>query len=152
MNKYHLFCGDQILPGYINVDKFNEKADLVCDVMQLTGENIVDEVLMNHGLEHLPFDQASELLKKLYKMLAKKGKLILTHPDALAAAQGLVDRTMSPRKFEMLIWGYQSNPGEFHYSGYTPETMKKKLKEAGFKKIHISHNRRPYEMEVVAEK
>lgn len=153
--KYHLFCGDDIRPHYINVDKLNRKADLVMDVIdfaRVTPENSAEEILMNHGIEHLPFEQAALLVQKSYKMLVKGGKLILVHPDALAAAQGLVDRTISPHKFEMLIWGYQSNPGEFHYSGFTPETMKDLLKSAGFKKVHISHKRRVYEMEVVATK
>lgn len=152
MNKYNLFCGDEILPGYLNVDKFNEKANLVCDVMQLSGENIADEVRMNHGLEHLDFKSGEELIKKLYRMLAFGGKLILVHPDASAAAVGLAKGTINARKFEMLIWGYQSNEGEYHYSGYTPETMKRLLEEAGFKRIRITHPRRFYEMKVVARK
>lgn len=153
--KYHMFCGDKILSGYVNIDKFNKKADVVRDVTRMNSfywRQPVTEVRMSHGLEHLDFNKAEGLLQMTYRILTSGGKLILVHPDALAAAEGLVKGTISERKFEMLVWGYQSNAGEYHYSGYTPKTIQERLKKVGFTKIKITHPRKPYEMKVEATK
>lgn len=149
MKRYHFFCGDNIIPGYINVDLYNPKADLVANVLAIEDTN-VDEIYMSHGLEHLTFADADTFLKKAYKMLQLGGILKMVHPDLVGAAK--LFSSVSSRKWEMLIYGYQSNPGEYHYSGYTPRSLRKKLAGVGFTDIKIRHERRFYEMTVKAIK
>lgn len=84
--KLNLGCGYQILPGYVNVDKYS-KSDLSLDLETFPwpwADSSVDEILMSHVLEHLgaSTDLYFKIIKELYRV-CKNGALIkirVPHP------------------------------------------------------------------------
>jgi len=84
--KLNLGCGQNLLPGYINVDKFGSP-DIHCDLEQFpwpweTGS--VDEIVLHHVLEHLgqSTDTFIGIIKELHRV-CKNGSLIrisVPHP------------------------------------------------------------------------
>jgi predicted SAM-dependent methyltransferase len=84
--KLNLGCGQNLLPGYINVDKFGSP-DVQCDLEQFPwpwGTGSVDEIVLHHVLEHLgqSTDTFIGIVKELYRV-CKNGSLIrisVPHP------------------------------------------------------------------------
>ena len=70
--KLNLGCGSQILDGWLNVDKFGTP-DLSCDLETFPwpwADNVVDEVLLSHVLEHLGQDPETfiAIMRELYRV------------------------------------------------------------------------------------
>jgi hypothetical protein len=76
MLKLNMGCGQNPLAGYVNGDKFVEcKPDLVHDLEDFPwpwGPDSVDEVVLNHVLEHLGADPYVflQLMQELYRVCA----------------------------------------------------------------------------------
>lgn len=72
--KLNLGCGYNKLEGWLNVDRFDACApDLVCDLEQTPWpfeDSSVDEVLLNHALEHLgaDSDRFLAIIQELYRV------------------------------------------------------------------------------------
>tara|TARA_B100000470_G_C19693778_1_gene347739 strand:- start:192 stop:752 length:561 start_codon:yes stop_codon:yes gene_type:complete len=76
--KLNLGCGSKILEGYTNIDKFDYyKPDIVHD-LEITPypfeENSIDEIILNHVLEHIGQDPNifNNIIKELYRICKNK--------------------------------------------------------------------------------
>jgi glycosyltransferase involved in cell wall biosynthesis len=82
--KLNLGSGGVEVPGYISVDKYDERANLIMDVLDIDkyfAENSVEEILASHLFEHInPYDSV-ETLVKWRKILKQGGKLIMEVPN-----------------------------------------------------------------------
>jgi hypothetical protein len=84
--KLNLGCGQNLLPGYLNVDKFGQP-DLRCDLEAFPwpwSNNTVDEIVMNHVLEHLGETKEIYLgiFQELYRVCKPNAviKIAVPHP------------------------------------------------------------------------
>lgn len=138
MVNLHLGCGGMILPNYINIDLYNDKADVKCDVRKLPYEdNSIDEIYNSHLIEHFNFKEAFDVLKEWKRVLKPNGWLIIETPDLLASCKKFVEGTEEERiglygHFYAMPW----QPGNTHYFLYTPNQMRWTLEVLGFKNIH----------------
>ena len=82
MKKLNLGCNDIILKGYINLDiNKREGVDVIHDLNKFPypfKDNSVDEILMNHLLEHLKYPV--EVLKECNRILKINGILKIEVP------------------------------------------------------------------------
>lgn len=72
--KLNLGCGNDIRKGYINVDFFNSKAEEKVDLINFPWpfkDNSIDEILMNHVLEHLP--DTERTMREIHRILKVGG-------------------------------------------------------------------------------
>lgn len=81
--KLNLGCGEKILDGYINYDKYpiNDKVKYL-DIEQLPlpfESNSIDEIYISHVIEHLTIDKYA-FIKELIRILKPNGKLIVKLP------------------------------------------------------------------------
>lgn len=138
MLKLHLGCGDIILDGYVNVDLYNPKAELQCDIKKLPYEdNSVDEVLSCHVIEHFDFKEAFDVLREWYRVLKPDGYIITETPDFLGSCQAFVNGSEEERinlygHFFAKAW----LPGQTHKFLYTENQLKWTLANVGFKNIY----------------
>ena len=72
--RLNLGCGDKILDGWVNVDKYNTfKVDIVHDLESIPypfEDDSVDEILLSHVLEHLGQNPNTfnDIIKELYRI------------------------------------------------------------------------------------
>lgn len=84
--KLNMGCGQNKVPGYVNIDKFKEcSPDLQMD-LEVTPwnlpDNSVEEVLFNHCLEHLgaTSDVFFGIVKELYRVCIHNAKIQINVP------------------------------------------------------------------------
>ena len=80
----NLGCGPMIVPGYINCDKYDENADVMCDVTELPFDSdSVDTIYASHIIEHFDFMEAFDVLTEWKRVLKVGGILSIETPDLL---------------------------------------------------------------------
>lgn len=153
--KLNLASGRLYLEGYINVDDGSmnpkEKVDLKADILTLKfRENRFEEIFLCHFVMYLVPEDALVLIKRWRSWLKDKGELIIETSDAKMIAQMILDDDRNIGQ----MFGYGDTKG--HKWSYTPKTLRKLLKEAGFKKTVMSrgglHNRPDRDFTIIATK
>ena len=136
--KLNLGCGDEILPGYINIDINNDKADVEADCASLPyGDNSVDEVRAYHLIEHFTFKNAFNVLKEWRRVLKPGGRLVLETPDFFHTCKKFVE---SDERTQVMLYGHffafpDLSPWQAHYFLYTEGQLTWTLRECGFTDI-----------------
>lgn len=111
--------------------------DYRCDVRSLPFNNgYFDLVFSSHVLEHFGRWEWKDVLKEWVRVLKPEGELRLVLPNINWAISKFQDGSWQrgdvyPHVFNVL-YGGQSNPYDFHYNGWTEETLKASLEEFGF--------------------
>jgi len=135
--KLNLGCGIVYRPGYVNIDRFDERlADDTSDVISLPyGDNSVSEILAHHVLEHLDFIHAKYALAEWFRILRPRGSLIIETPDLERSLKKL--RTKDARTQESTLrWIYGTDsPGMVHKTGFSFDLLKQLLTEIGFREV-----------------
>lgn len=148
----HLGCGPNVFEGFVNVDKFVQKPGIKSwDIGKIPlPENSVDSIYSSHSLEHLNIRDGIKALRNWYKILREGGTLYLAVPDL----REICKKMATDSKENVQSWwiytlfGYQApteskgldvpdEPGQYHMSGYTGETLKHELIGAGFDEINM---------------
>ncbi len=165
--KANIGCGNVPLKGYINVDKYYhpdspaplldkklaetwnkdnpESPWLYGDAVKLNFmDEVFDEVMIVHALEHLSMEDGNLAIKEAHRVLKPGGTIEIELPDLLRACQLMQevhithDGDNQPWHRVMgLLYGTTGMDGEgqFHLCGYTKEYLRFKLEERGFKNI-----------------
>lgn len=82
--RLHLGCGLTRLPGWVNVDLFATKADIVWDLRKGVPlpDGSVSAIFHEHMLEHLPLRDGFAFSLECYRVLKPGGTLRIGVPDA----------------------------------------------------------------------
>lgn len=144
----HLGCGPNIFPGFINVDKYDIRPGVTnWDIGKIPLENnSVDSIYSSHSLEHLNIRDGIRALKDWHRVLKPNGALYLAIPDLKTICQRMTEGHIASIQHWWIytLFGYQApteskgldvpdEPGQYHLSGYTPETIQYQLQVLGFK-------------------
>lgn len=128
-------AGARHVEGFVHQDvQALTGIDIVCEFWDLpkhVKKNSCEEIHMTHVLEHFPMAKTTDVLKLLYGLLKKGGKLYIEVPNfqwhALKIMQNPNDRQIVEYAF-----GGQLNEWDFHYNGFTPPILVGDLTSAGF--------------------
>lgn len=148
--KLNLGSGRHHWKGFINIDidpKY--KPDVVLDISKgkLPYENdSVDEIIMNHFLEHFFRVQAIAVLNECYRILKSDGILILELPELAKMCYLFLSAYGSNKPYpkgEGIDGFYGDNAEDvniyqIHKWGWTEKSLGKILEETGFKIIEIA--------------
>jgi hypothetical protein len=164
--KIHLGCGDILLPGFLNIDACNPKADVLAKAEELAfPPESVQEVVAYHFLDVLWPEDGRLLLKRIYAWLCPGGTLTMEVPDIIKCCALILDAERrddieelesGPRGLRGLFG--QGRDGLANRWGFTPKTITAALIEAGFRRKDIylgdggSHYCPDRDMKVVATK
>jgi SAM-dependent methyltransferase len=110
-------------------------ADVVGLVDNLPFDNeVCDEAILIHVLEHIPAYAVSTVLNEIYRVLRPGGSFVVAVPDLKETAR-LLAQSQTDEEEDWclrLIHGTQRNEWSHHYCGYTKRTLLKLLTQHGF--------------------
>ena len=141
--KLNLGCGKAHRDGYVNVDNL-AACDVKDDIRTLTkvDSGTADEIFADHCLEHVGRFDVARTLRTWRRVLKPGGTAEIGVPDSSGVARLLLeacDRS-DLRGIDHNIkctYGNQVDPGQFHRWGFTPETLRFHLEQAGFVDVHV---------------
>lgn len=109
----------------------------------------VDEIFTSHALEHVGKNEVLPALREWYRLLKPDGKLIVRVPNLIWCCKHYLD-TVIKRETEqqpIIGWdldiiygnqnGWRQHYGEYHKTGFTPNSIKWYVREAGFTITHF---------------
>jgi autotransporter strand-loop-strand O-heptosyltransferase len=156
--KINLGCGNDIRPGYINVDKYNntEAVDYNWDMAKLEVEDgSVDEIYTSHVFEHIPINEVYEVLEEWERVLRPGGEIVMRLPNLETEVKIWLDTPDDRKWFEVhRIFGSQSHEGNTHFNGHNPESLKYLIERFNFKVTKLGTGNRGYgdEIQLTAQK
>jgi predicted SAM-dependent methyltransferase len=135
--RLNLGAGDEVIPGFLACDLFNEKADMKFDCAKIPFEdNHIDEIRAYHLIEHFDFMQIQEVLKEWYRALKPGGRLHLETPDFMGSCEEFIK---GPEEWRIVLYGHFFAwpwiEGQCHKFLFTEQQLKFMLSSAGFKDI-----------------
>jgi len=128
--RLNLGCGDDIRKGFINLDIRSLKDMSVCDVSndkEMKRYRGADEILALDILEHFPREEARRVLKMWIELLRPGGMITIRCPDF----RHVMILPQSDERTELLLYGGQDYPENFHKCGFTVATLTKLLEDNG---------------------
>lgn len=128
---------------YTTVDRHAD-ADVKADMWELPfDDNSVDSIWSSHALEHIPMAKVPPTLKEWHRVLKPGGRAIIQVPNFDYVARYWLtgaDRSWA----EAMVFGIQSDEGQFHKCAFTSSLLKGDCEAAGFevKRVEIrwTHN------------
>lgn len=137
--KLHLGCREKKIHGYVNIDIRPEiEPDLVEDCFELPSfeNNSVDVIYTCHMLEHCPRERYFKVLKRWFDILKPNGVLRISVPDMFELSRYLISHQGNPkavREVQNLMFGAQKHIYDYHYQGFTYDSLWNDLFVIGFK-------------------
>ena len=127
-----LGCGRFLCKDFTNID-IQPPADIVGDFREMSFQD-VEEIRMEHVLEHFSWTEALGLLQQLFGWLKPGGRLFIEVPDIYQICQAPDDPS-----FQLYVYGCHKNEYEYHKAGYTLGRLVHLIREAGYT---LSYGRR----------
>lgn len=138
--RINLGCGEKPLKDYINIDmRPLPDVDVVADVHRLPyEESTVYEIYNAHLIEHFREQHLRMILLPYWKsLLQPNGFLRIITPNFEKMLSMLNSGEMTYDNFKRITFGAQDYEGDDHFCIFTPESLKKLLKDMGFGTIEV---------------
>lgn len=138
--KYHLGCGNRVIPGYIHIDGGKYMHVKGNDVYLTPIEtDSADVIYSSHLLAYFNRDEAIALLTEWHRVLKPGGILRIAVPDFEAMARLLITgpKKYPIEKFLGPLYGRMKMNGEeiYHKTCYTFESLKDLLLSLDFDEV-----------------
>lgn len=121
---------------YTTVDLHGEP-DVRADLTDLPfADGSVDAVWCSHVLEHLPINKVPLALAEMFRVLRPRGRAIVRVPDFDYVAKYWLtgpDRAWA----EAMVFGTQTDEGQFHKAAFTSAVLRADLEAAGFEVLRV---------------
>ncbi|SPD74740.1 hypothetical protein PITCH_A330005 [uncultured Desulfobacterium sp.] len=129
----NLGCGKDIREGFVNIDLFSDDSRVVgMDVRKLSlPDNCADRILASDILEHFSHREIDAVLSEWVRILKPGGEIILRCPSLYLQIKAYINRVWDADTASFMIFGGQSNPGDYHCIGFDEESIKRHLMKAG---------------------
>lgn len=142
---------------YLNVDSRELPGiDVVADVRDLPfAAEELSEIYSAHLLEHFPVEELRRvILPRWVSLLEDGGKLVSVVPDVETMVAERAAGRIPFDDFVEVIYGGQEYAGDFHFSGFSKDTLTRLLEDAGLEDVKVIEEGRRngacYEMEIEA--
>ncbi len=134
----HIGCGDCIDPRFINFDTrpgLNiHVVGKVENIDKVFDQDYADLIYACHVIEHIPYANVLEALKKIHRCLKHDGTLRISVPDFSVMVR-MYGENEDVRDVVRPLLGGQGYEHNFHYAIFDEKYLKTILLEAGFKEV-----------------
>ena len=142
--KLNIGCGDDVRAGYVNIDVRRTRPnvlamDLEKDLLRPFPDDSVEEVIAKDVIEHISWRRVEDLIKDIFRVLKRGGRLFIQVPDLEAIARKVI---LNPefkygdlegwKAISFWVYGGQECLENTHRAGFTIPTLKKLLESVGF--------------------
>ncbi len=144
--RVNLGAGHIALPGYLNLDgRELPDIDVVASVDDLPFEaGTLTEIFSAHLLEHFPVEELRKvLLPHWVSMLVPGGKFVAVVPDMESMIAACAAGEMSFDAFREVTYGAQEYEGDFHFNGFSSQSLCQLFEEAGLSAVTVRETGRP---------
>lgn len=130
----NLGCGNDIRDGFVNIDLFSENPNVVnMDIRKLELPNhTVDTILASDVLEHFSHRETDSILKEWNRVLKEGAEIIIRCPNLRLQLEAYMRGDWDADVASYMIFGGQTNPGDYHSIGFDKESIYKHLNNCGF--------------------
>ncbi len=130
----NLGCGNDIREEFINIDLYSDSPEVVyMDIRNIRlPDNSVDVILANDVLEHFSHRETGIVLKEWHRVLKPGGEMLLRVPSLRLQMKAYMENKWSADIASYMIFGGQTNPGDYHCVGFDAVSIKRHLENAGF--------------------
>ena len=150
--KLNLGCGNDIKPGYINVDKYNNtgNVDYQWDLGKLeVPDGELDEIYTAHVFEHIGINDIYAVVEEWRRALKDNGDLIIRMPNLEHEVKIWLDASDDKKWLEVSrIFGSQSHEGNSHFNGFNPGSLQSFIERFDFEVIEIREQNAGYGNEI----
>jgi GT2 family glycosyltransferase len=163
--KLNLGSGGVEIPGFLSIDKFDARANILMDIENLDlPDNSVEEIMALHIWEHLNPYHSMDNLRKWLRILKPGGKLIMEMPDVEQLCKRFVTANTGERygilnavhgSVNTTGVGGPDNITSPHLFSWFPDSIRDHLQNSGFVNITFGAEQFPHpesNMHVEAEK
>lgn len=135
----NLGCGDDIREGFVNIDLYSDNPKVVyMDIRKLQlPDNSVSLILANDILEHFSHREIDLILKEWNRVLIPGKEIIIRVPSLKLQAKAYLEGKWDADIASYMIFGGQTNPGDYHFNAFDIESIKKHLVNTGFEILEI---------------
>ncbi len=140
MVKLELGSGDRPTPGWTHMDIRPDapEVDIVGDAQDpLPGSSDFEAIRATHLLEHFSHRETVPILMRWRGLLADGGELYLEVPNLTGHIAAWDRNQSSDAQLVEYLFGEQDHEYNFHKTMFTPGTLYKVLRDAGFESIEI---------------
>ncbi len=159
----HIGCGDNPLPGWINIDRVARGPGVATDIDATHlpfADASVAAVLAEHVFEHFSFEEEAKVWHEMARVLRPGGALtievpdfewvcaeflaakdewrafyVVGHPDHYAGCGRALDQRWGI--LQTMFFGNQNGAGQFHRSAYTDAKLRGIADKLGFQTITV---------------
>lgn len=139
-------CGPTPKQGFINCDARDlPTVDIVCMAWDIPfPKGSISKIASRHMIEHVTRDQAIQTLQHWYELLKSGGELDVNTPDlnktveqlSMSGKSQYVNQDVTNKEHALYsLYGWQTNPYDFHKWLYDFESLYTILKTIGFQYI-----------------
>lgn len=129
----NLGCGRDVRDNFINIDLFSDDARVVgMDIRHLDlPDNSADGIIASDVLEHFSHREVDAVLKEWARVLKPGGELVVRCPSLRLQVKAYMAGAWDADVASYMIFGGQTNPGDYHCIGFDEHSIRKHLAQAG---------------------
>lgn len=136
----HVGCGEFNDPRYINMDTRQGKhihvVDSIEHIDRAFPQNYADLIYACHILEHIPYANVPEVLKKVRSRLKNGGVFRISVPN-FAVIVRMYQQKHNLNDVLPPLMGGQGYADNFHYTAFDEKFLRKILLDAGFRNARL---------------
>jgi hypothetical protein len=144
--RLNIGAGHIAIEDYVNIDiRELPGIDLVAPVDSLPFEpDSITEIFSSHVLEHFAeLELRRKLLPYWYTLLRGGGTFRAVVPDLAAMTEAYSKGEIDFENLRSVLYGGQEYEADFHFTGFTPDSLGALLVDCGFKDVRVLAQGRP---------
>jgi glycosyltransferase involved in cell wall biosynthesis/GT2 family glycosyltransferase/SAM-dependent methyltransferase len=130
-------CGADVRSGYVNIDLFSSDPRVVnMDIRKLDlQDGCADGILASDVLEHLSHREIQDVLREWARILKPGGQIEIRCPSLRLQAEAYLKGIWNADIASYMIFGGQTNPGDYHCTAFDKDSIGRHLQSAGLNPV-----------------